>query len=76
MDNKIAQHAALSKAEQNHRGKPSSWAVVALIVIGFCVGGLALPLGPIWWLFGVGGGIVVVGALIGWAIGIMNDYTT
>jgi hypothetical protein len=78
MNEKIVGHVqqALPKHEQNHRGKPSSWAVVAIITAGFCVGGAALVLGPAWWMFGLGGGIVIVGGLIGWAIGIMEDYTT
>lgn len=59
--------------EASTRGRPISWAVVAVILIGFIIGGLGLVFGPTWWLFWVGAIIVVVGTAVGWATGIMED---
>lgn len=56
-------------------GRPTSWAAVAVIVVGFIVGGLGLILGPSWPLFWVGSGAIVVGGVFGLASGIMNDYS-
>ncbi len=57
------------------RGRASSWVAVSLIILGFLVGGLALPFGPLWWLFWVGVGLVVVGGIIALAIDIFEDVT-
>lgn len=57
-------------------GRPSSWASVAAIVVGFIVGGLGLILGPNWLMFWVGVGIAVIGAIFALAVGIMDDYGT
>jgi hypothetical protein len=57
-----------------HHGRPTSWAAVTIIVIGFIVGGIALPIGPNWVLFWVGVAIVVVGAIFGAATRIMDDW--
>lgn len=55
-------------------GRAVSWLSVSIIVVGFIVGGLALVFGPIWWLFWVAAGIVVVGGLLGAATRIMEDW--
>ena len=34
----------------------------------------ALPVGPVWWLFWLGVGIVVLGAIIGAAVRIFDDW--
>jgi len=47
---------------------------VTIIVVGFIIGGIALPIGPNWVLFWVGAGIVVVGIIIGAANRIMDDW--
>ncbi len=57
-----------------HHGRPISWVATSVIVIGFSVGGIALPAGPTWWLFWVGVGIVVVGAIIATFSRIMDDW--
>jgi hypothetical protein len=61
------QHAA-------HHGRTSSWVAIAIIVIGFCIGGAALPAGPTWWLFWVGVGIVVVGGIMALSTRILDDW--
>ena len=60
--------------EPAHHGRPVSWVAVAVIVIGFIVGGIALPIGPTWWLFWVGVGIVVVGVIIATAGRVLDDW--
>jgi hypothetical protein len=46
----------------------------SIIVIGFCVGGAALPAGPTWWLFWLGVGIVVVGGIMALSARILDDW--
>jgi hypothetical protein len=58
----------------SYHGRPVSWVAVTLIIIGFVVGGLALVFGPTWWVFWVGVAIGVVGALLGLATGISEDW--
>ncbi|GLZ12862.1 hypothetical protein Acsp04_30970 [Actinomadura sp. NBRC 104425] len=57
----------------SHAGRPKSWAAVAVIFIGFIVGGVALAMGPNWPVFLVGAGIVVLGGIIAFAVDIMSD---
>ncbi|ACY99689.1 MULTISPECIES: HGxxPAAW family protein [Thermomonospora] len=57
----------------SHAGRPSSWLVVALGLIGFTIGGVALCIGPNWVLFGVGVAVTVVSGVLGLAVGIMSD---
>lgn len=61
-------------AEGHQSGRLTSWVAVAVMVIGFVVGGLGLVLGPSWLLFWVGVGITGVGGIFGLATGIMEDY--
>jgi hypothetical protein len=48
----------------HHSGRPISWIAVAIITIGFLVGGFGMAPHLIWWLFWTGAGIVVIGCLI------------
>jgi hypothetical protein len=57
-----------------HHGRASSWTAIGIIVVGFIVGGIALPIGPTWWLFWVGTGIVVVGGILALSTRIMDDW--
>ncbi|MQY07103.1 HGxxPAAW family protein [Actinomadura macrotermitis] len=57
----------------SHAGRPSSWVAVAIIFIGFAVGGVALCMGPSWVMFGVGGAIIVVGIVVGGLVHIFSD---
>ena len=57
-----------------HHGRPASWVVTFTIIIGFIVGGIALAVGPTWWLFWTGAGIVVIGTLLGGAVHIFDDW--
>ena len=69
--------AALSRTTDPHRaqhGRPISWVASCIIIVGFIIGGVALPIGPTWWLFWTGVGIVVLGAIIGAAVHIFDDW--
>jgi hypothetical protein len=59
---------------EEYHGRPSSWVAVSIIVVGFVIGGIALPIGPNWVVFWIGVAIVVVGAVIGAATRIMDDW--
>ena len=50
--------------ESQHHGRPISWVGVAIVVVGFIVGGAAMVPHPTWWLFWLGAGIAIVGLLI------------
>ena len=36
---------------EEYHGRPVSWVAVLIIIIGFILGGIALPIGPSWVLF-------------------------
>ncbi|MEU8121006.1 HGxxPAAW family protein [Spirillospora sp. NPDC049024] len=57
----------------SHAGRPSSWIAVAVIFAGFVVGGVGLCLGPLWVMFWAGGGIIVLGLLVSWAVHLFSD---
>jgi nitrate/nitrite transporter NarK len=59
---------------EEYHGRPVSWAAITLIIVGFIIGGIALPVGPSWVLFWVGVAIVVVGAIFAASIRIMDDW--
>jgi hypothetical protein len=45
-----------------------------IIIVGFIVGGIALCVGPAWWLFWTGTGIVVLGGIFGASTHMMDDW--
>jgi hypothetical protein len=60
-----------------YHGRTVSWVAVAIMVVGFVVGGLALILGhggPTWWLFWVGAGVAVLGLLTALATNTFEDW--
>ena len=59
---------------EEYHGRPVSWVAVTLIIIGFVLGGIALPIGPSWVLFWVGAAIVLVGCIFAASIRIMDDW--
>ena len=59
---------------EEYHGRRVSWVAVALIIVGFIIGGFALPIGPNWVLFWVGAAIVVVGVIFAASIRIMDDW--
>ena len=60
-------------SSSGHAGRPSSWIAVAVMFVGFLVGGIGLPLGPNWIMFWAGVGIVVVGGVMALLVDIMSD---
>jgi hypothetical protein len=56
----------------SHHGRPSSWAVVAVMTMAFITGGVAIIIHA-YWLLWTCVGVVVLGGLAGLAVGIMND---
>ncbi|HTE72119.1 MAG TPA: HGxxPAAW family protein [Actinomycetes bacterium] len=48
----------------SHGNTPAAWTAVAVMFLGFLLSGLALPL-ELPWLFFVGLGVVVLGAVVG-----------
>ena len=67
-------HTGQTYGHEAHHGRPASWVAVSIIIIGFCVGGIALPIGPTWWLFWVGAAIVVIGGIMAMATHILDDW--
>ncbi|HEV7400750.1 MAG TPA: HGxxPAAW family protein [Solirubrobacterales bacterium] len=67
-------HTGQTYGHEAHHGRPASWVAVSIIIIGFCVGGIALPIGPTWWLFWVGTAIVVIGGIMAMATHILDDW--
>jgi hypothetical protein len=67
-------HTGQTYGHEAHHGRPASWVAVSIIIIGFCVGGIALPIGPTWWLFWVGAAIVVIGGIMAMAAHILDDW--
>jgi len=64
----------LSHVHEAHHGRPASWVTTSIVVIGFTLGGIALPIGPSWVLFWIGAAIVVVGIIVGAAVHIFDDW--
>jgi hypothetical protein len=67
-------HTGQTYGHEAHHGRPASWVAVSIIIIGFCVSGIALPIGPTWWLFWVGAGIIVIGGIMAMAAHILDDW--
>jgi nitrate/nitrite transporter NarK len=65
---------APSYVHEEYHGRPASWVAVSIIIVGFIVGGIALPIGPTWWLFWLGTGLVVVGGIFAASIHILDDW--
>ncbi|MEU8802004.1 HGxxPAAW family protein [Spirillospora sp. NPDC048819] len=57
----------------SHAGRPKSWVAVAIIFVGFVVGGVGLVMGPDWIVFGVGAALAVIGGIFALAVDIMTD---
>ncbi|MFC7327550.1 hypothetical protein [Marinactinospora rubrisoli] len=57
----------------SHRGRVGSWIAVALIITGFTLAAVSLPLGPDWWLMGAGLIAMALGGLVCLAADIFTD---
>lgn len=59
----------------SHGNTPAAWTAVGIMFAGFLISGLALPFEQIW-LFFLGLGVVVLGALVGKAMSMMGMGNT
>ena len=64
---------AESAHQGSHAGSAKSWLAVTVMLVGFVVGGFALTVGPQWFWFWVGCGIVAVGGLLALIFDIFSD---
>lgn len=56
-----------------HRSKPTSWATVLVIILGFVLLGFALPMHSL--VLGIVGAVaLVVGGVMAFAFQVMEDY--
>ncbi|MDT7543941.1 MAG: hypothetical protein QOE99_51 [Actinomycetota bacterium] len=56
-----------------HRSKPTSWATVVVLILGFALLGLALPMQSL--IVGILGGVVLlVGIVMAFAFRLMEDF--
>jgi hypothetical protein len=70
----VSQVAGTPVSFPTFHGRAISWVSVSVIMAAFLVGGLALALGPVWWLFWASLGLAVVGLLMCVGIGIFDDW--
>ncbi|GII75371.1 hypothetical protein Sru01_03530 [Sphaerisporangium rufum] len=68
-----AQGTQAHGTQQSHAGRASSWLAVTVILLGFTIGGVALTIGPNWFLFWVGAGVVVVGGVLALVFDVFSD---
>jgi hypothetical protein len=59
----------------HHGNTPAAWTAVTIMFVGFLISGLALPF-ELPWLFFVGIGVVVVGAVVGKVMQMMGMGST
>jgi hypothetical protein len=64
----------LSHVHEAHHGRPASWVAVSIIIVGFVVGGIAMVIGPSWWLFWTAAAVVVIGGIMGLSSHILDDW--
>jgi membrane protein YdbS with pleckstrin-like domain len=57
-----------------HGATLKSWLVCLVILAGFVIGGIAVVYWN-WPLFWAGVAVAVIGCVVGWAVGIMDDVT-
>jgi hypothetical protein len=50
--------------QAGHGGRASSWLAVTVILMGFTIGGVALCLGPNWFLFWMGAIVCALGGIL------------
>ncbi|MBA2739438.1 MAG: hypothetical protein H0U47_07230 [Nocardioidaceae bacterium] len=49
----------------SHGSTPAAWTAVAVSLVGFTVGGIAMIIGPNWLLFWIGCGLVLAAPVVG-----------
>jgi hypothetical protein len=48
---------------EHNPGKPMSWVGVAIVIVGFVIGGIAMVPAPHWVIFWIGAGVAAIGCL-------------
>jgi hypothetical protein len=66
-------HAA-AVAHESFHGRPVSWVAVAIITVGFVVGGFSMVPTPTWWLFWTAAAITAVGLGVGALARMSEDW--
>lgn len=56
----------------HHGSTPAAWTAVAITLVGFTVGGVAMVLGPDWVLFWAGVALLPVALVVGKAMAVAN----
>ena len=51
----------LPHGDEHNSGRAISWVCVAIVVVGFVIGGVAFIPHPTWWAIWVGAGVAAVG---------------
>lgn len=69
-----AVHPSAQHGGQGHNTTPMAWVVVGELIVAFILGGIALIYWN-WTLFWISVGLIVLGVIVGWAIGIMEMVT-
>ncbi|MCW2877027.1 MAG: hypothetical protein JWQ95_1127 [Sphaerisporangium sp.] len=64
---------AQAHSGQSHAGRASSWLAVTVILLGFTIGGVALTIGPNWFLFWTGAVVIAVGGVLALIFDIFSD---
>ncbi|WP_371780572.1 HGxxPAAW family protein [Streptosporangium subroseum] len=59
--------------QAGHGGRASSWLAVTVILMGFAIGGVALCLGPNWFLFWMGAIVCVLGGILLMTFRVFHD---
>jgi hypothetical protein len=49
---------------EHNPGRPISWVGVAIVIVGFIIGGIAFVPGPNWTVFWIGTAVAIVGCLV------------
>lgn len=62
-----------SPYSNSHAGRPKSWLAVIVVIIGFCVSGFAMCVGPAWTMFWIGAAVIAVGGIFALVVDIWND---
>lgn len=57
----------------HHRGRPGSWAAVAVLLVGLVTCAAGLVLGPPWIVLGLGILVVVAGGVVALAVDVWGD---
>ncbi|MBB2909734.1 hypothetical protein FHS43_000980 [Streptosporangium becharense] len=61
------------QANVNHGGRASSWLAVTVLLLGFGIAGVALCMGPNWFVFWMGAGACAMGGILVLVFGVFQD---